>query len=759
MLEQMPLISGVRDTHGTGEVGKDIVFEMADAFYGKSLHACVIKNFPITGSVESDRGARTVLFQAEQALDTPIPRTTNAIPERVQRILVISPYECTVQTMESIRGKLANADRVRFLCGRALWDQFVQHRPSYLLFHAGSLARLAATIVSTLDKDEVVQDALRQHGFAALPHTLRGTYIPPRFAKRFYRFSVSLSLPEIAKLERPLKKVEIDSIARDVISTASFLSELSAQHEGVRDHRSKANAIAAELKKAWNDEFQKEWNSWKERCDKMRVKKRRPPEPLRSLEAMVLPGGGGLLKKATKVLSEFRQSTNSIHTAVNEANKICSTLEPTNYEWLTSPLLSPYSFVENLSCAYPGVIQKERTASSVFTLERNIIEESAHNILIAGPPGTGKTSFCRWQAMEDVDKLKRGESKTVSQYIPMYRLNGRGVSTFEQTFLLDPEIETLWATRHSHSWLFRLYLDGLDELADVTLQQRVLELALDAKHSEKRLSVLVTGRDYISAPALKHFIRMSVEPFDDPQLDEFIRHWFTGDDKAEETFRAQLKDVPSLRELMRVPLLGTLVVKVHQSMRSLPSSRVKLYAMFTELLAGGWDFAKQVNRGSKFGPEPKIAVLSNLADRLHEDRRRDFTEADFRAAVKQMLPFYASRAPELLVEVCRDGLVVPEGQYFGFLHHSFQEYLAATCLTELGGEKARRAVRRFLSGDEWWGEVVKFAIALSRNPQATRRYIEKAALYLKSRIQETIVKSRQKELLDALAVAYPGSAA
>jgi predicted NACHT family NTPase len=179
--------------------------------------------------------------------------------------------------------------------------------------------------------------------------------------------------------------------------------------------------------------------------------------------------------------------------------------------------------------------------------------------------------------------------------------------------------------------------------------------------------------------------------------------------------------------------------------------------MFTNLLAGGWDFAKQINRGSRFGPEPKLAVLANLADRLHEARLREFTAEHFKAAVKEVLPFYASRAPELLVELCRDGLVVPEGQYFGFLHHSFQEYLAATYLTELGGEKARRAVRRFLSGNEWWGEVVKFSIALSKNPQSTRRYIDKAAFRLTTHIQGKIAQSRQKELLEALALAYPGS--
>ena len=301
-----------------------------------------------------------------------------------------------------------------------------------------------------------------------------------------------------------------------------------------------------------------------------------------------------------------------------------------------------------------------------------------------------------------------------------------------------------------------VYLDGLDELADAGLRERLLQLVLDTKAIEKHLSVVVTGRDYMSIPALTRFTRISLEPFDDPRLDEFISNWFKGDKKEEARFREQLNG--SLRELMRIPLLGTLVMNVQQSLRSLPSSRVKLYDMFTSLLAGGWDFAKQINRGSRFGPEPKIATLAYVANRLHEQRLREFTESDFRAAVRQVLPLYKTHASEILSEVCRDALILSEAHHYGFLHHSFQEYRVATYLNEPSGEKARRAIRRFLSGDDWWGEVVKSLIALSKNLHDTRRCIEKAAHFLTSRVQETIVKPRTSELLGALAMANDGKA-
>jgi len=161
----------------------------------------------------------------------------------------------------------------------------------------------------------------------------------------------------------------------------------------------------------------------------------------------------------------------------------------------------------------------------------------------------------------------------------LYRLNGRNLSTFETAFLQDPQLAKLWTDRKPGQWSFRFYLDGLDELADATLQEQVLQLALRAKEVEKSLSVVVTGRDYISTPSLRHFVRISVLKFDDTQLRDFIDGWFKDDDRVKHQFNAELKLVPNLRELIRVPLLGTLVLKAYQVTQSLPGSRVKLYAI------------------------------------------------------------------------------------------------------------------------------------------------------------------------------------
>jgi hypothetical protein len=85
------------------------------------------------------------------------------------------------------------------------------------------------------------------------------------------------------------------------------------------------------------------------------------------------------------------------------------------------------------------------------------------------------------------------------------------------------------------------------------------------------------------------------------------------------------------------------------------------------------------------------------------------------------------------------------------------EFLAAKPLTEPGGDKARIAISRYLSGDDWWGDVVRFYLALSPAPQEHRWYIERAVSLLTSQKQAAIIEPRVKSLLESVEMSYPGS--
>jgi len=179
--------------------------------------------------------------------------------------------------------------------------------------------------------------------------------------------------------------------------------------------------------------------------------------------------------------------------------------------------------------------------------------------------------------------------------------------------------------------------------------------------------------------------------------------------------------------------------------------------MFVSLLAGGWDVAKNVHRQTEFGPAPKLTVLTKLAVMLHMGRRRDCTQRDFQAAIKDTLPALSDKWQTLLEETIHDGLLTPTGVTFTFAHLSFQEYLAAKSLFEPNSKRAEKAMRDFLTGDDWWREVVSFYIALSADPKDVEHFIKRMTDNVIARTANDAVKSRAHFLLETLMMCFPGA--
>jgi hypothetical protein len=105
LLSRREECSCVRNLHGKDEQGKDLVFH-ARAGLGKlKLNACVVKLEKITGSASDPKsGARNVLIQCNQALDTPIVNTAG-YEEWVSHVYVMCPNELTQTALQSVAGE------------------------------------------------------------------------------------------------------------------------------------------------------------------------------------------------------------------------------------------------------------------------------------------------------------------------------------------------------------------------------------------------------------------------------------------------------------------------------------------------------------------------------------------------------------------------------------------------------------------------------------------------------------------------------
>jgi hypothetical protein len=299
-------------------------------------------------------------------------------------------------------------------------------------------------------------------------------------------------------------------------------------------------------------------------------------------------------------------------------------------------------------------------------------------------------------------------------------------------------------------------LDGLDEVPSTEQQKNLLTVAQRLCEQDNRVSIVVTGREYVSGWWLNWMPRVRIREFSDEQSKALVVNWIE-DDTQRLNFFSQLEQASTLRPLLNVPLLATLIIGVFRNLRQLPESKIRLYEMFVELLSGGWDLAKNIRREVNFGSVIKLRVLSRLAGFLQLNERRDCSERDLKRAMKDVMPRDLERFGELSQELIEDGLLMQQGSAFYFSHLSFQEYLAAKDLSDPSGRRPTNALRWYLSGSDWWREVLLFYISMQASQDAENSIIKTVGRLSTSSVQ---IQSRAERefgfLMEYLMVVFPG---
>ncbi len=299
-------------------------------------------------------------------------------------------------------------------------------------------------------------------------------------------------------------------------------------------------------------------------------------------------------------------------------------------------------------------------------------------------------------------------------------------------------------------------VDGLDEIPEAADRLAVARWIEQLGGAHKACRIVVASRR-VGYPgvALSGAEEVVLEPLTPEQTRTLARAFFT------EFYRAQkyadaaahskgsaegdrlakvLEDRPTLAPFAGNPLLLSLAALVHVQLGELPRYRVKLYDVATETLVSAWAKARQ----AVGDPQPVRAVdyesegrrvLPALALHLHEHCPGGvISQADLLMQVASRLPGAGSaagledavRARDFLARLQHAGsLLVERGAgRWGFLHETFQEYLAAKCLAtedrqdELLGERVYRPR---------WKEVIQFVagemgVVQGRGP-ATARFI------------------------------------
>lgn len=374
-------------------------------------------------------------------------------------------------------------------------------------------------------------------------------------------------------------------------------------------------------------------------------------------------------------------------------------------------------------------------------------------LVLLGDPGSGKTTFVKFLLLSLA--LGEGEVLGLAARLPVYlplaawarALAAGEALAFEELLAryyqdVHPAVGELLA-RGLASGRALLLLDGLDEVHDRGIQtelgRRVRELYEVCRSRGNKLlltSRIVGYREVrLSAPGLAE---ATLVDFGAEEVDEFAAKWTAALETAaagssaltllavsreREELLAAVHGNPRVQELAANPLLLTILALMKRQGITLPERRVELYEQYVKTLLHSWSLART---GEGVAVVGALQVLAPLARWMQETSPgAGLVEEEALRAKLAELCGGPEEAERLLADVRQHaGLLVERGPgRYGFLHLTFQEYLAGMALGEHvqeGVDKVLAALRP-LVGQAEWREVCLLAVGyLARVLRLTR---------------------------------------
>ncbi|MGH9843298.1 MAG: HEAT repeat domain-containing protein, partial [Blastocatellia bacterium] len=339
----------------------------------------------------------------------------------------------------------------------------------------------------------------------------------------------------------------------------------------------------------------------------------------------------------------------------------------------------------------------------------------------AGDPGRSRSPYCTALPDEVADclpvyvriglyaqHLKEHPDATIAEFAP------------KQNYQLPLTPELLQHQMEQGKALF--LLDGLDEIVDTAQRQDVARRVNEFALENPDCPVIVTSRivGYPAASLGSSFEQFTVRPFDDEEIEQFVRHWYQtlGEPERADDLIASLKQNPSVRRLATNPLLLTVTALIHRRKTKLPSRRVELYEDAAKTLADSWMSERRLTPDDWNAEEALDDLLPAIAWRLHSESSGGLIGQDdlhqllvetMRAGNPRLTEAEAhARAAQFRRNVSEfSGIFLERGLdetgrgLYGFLHLTFEEYFAAIALKDRWKRERDKVLKPLLHHPRW----------------------------------------------------------
>jgi formylglycine-generating enzyme required for sulfatase activity len=387
--------------------------------------------------------------------------------------------------------------------------------------------------------------------------------------------------------------------------------------------------------------------------------------------------------------------------------------------------------------------------------------EESPALLILGDPGSGKSTTLKRLALE----LAQSENAPLPILAPL--------NAYSKALEISPVSFEDFLPAYFHAKRAQLAPDKLQELFTQALEQKQAVLLMDGldEVGDNRGDVIARVESFVRAwipdpqtqtrsgnrmIATSRFVGYRDCPLVDPRWRtvalndwnrEEIEHFFTAFTLASELAwsghenrqnaaalatqecQALLRVIdanPGIRRLAGNPLLASLLALIKRQGVTLPHRRVELYKLYMETLLRSWNRARSLDR-APIGPEidfsPTQCLLAKLALHLRQTNPQGglIDEAAMRAyLLKHYLDDGYSRAEAdtqakgFLDSVHHySNLLIEKGhQQYGFIHLTFEEYLAGFGLSLEAGGNLPAKIAECLETPRHWKETLLLALGV-----------------------------------------------
>jgi predicted NACHT family NTPase len=390
------------------------------------------------------------------------------------------------------------------------------------------------------------------------------------------------------------------------------------------------------------------------------------------------------------------------------------------------------------------------------------LKEHPH-LVVLGEPGSGKSTLLKYLALTFAEgpamvrsRLQLEEERLpllipISAYAEARRQEKSSPSAvpppleeFIPRYFSDralPNLAPVFSAEMERGRVLFLFY-GMDEvLTAEELREIGREIqTLATRYPNNRVVVTSRIAGYEAAPLAGDFTHVTVTEFGEKEIELFARRWSVAleragmpaeaplsseaqtrvDLRAQNLIRA-IKSNPGVERLAKNPLLLTILALIHHQGTRLPQRRVELYRLCIEALAETWNLARTPDRPielwlgeRRLDEQQVVRILAPVAFRIQEHRPSGLISREqLVKLVAQQLEEKEGKARTETKKVAEDfitlmqqvaGLLFERGPgQFGFLHSTFQEYLAARYLAD--SKNRWKLARRHLH-EARWREVI-----------------------------------------------------